>query len=114
MDRTTDELGLEDALSAAVHGRFLLRRYDRWVYTRLQPFIGQRVLEVGCGLGNFTPFLLDRELVVSTDVSIEYCAAVATRFRDAVNLVVRPHDITADPAPVLAYDFDTVICLNVL
>jgi SAM-dependent methyltransferase len=110
----TGELGQADALSAAVRGRLLLHRYDRWVYNRLRPFIGQRVLEVGCGLGNFTPFLLDRELMVATDLSSEYCAAVTARFFDASNLVVRPHDITAEPAPLIEYSFDTVICLNVL
>ena len=114
MGRTTSESDLADALAAAVRGRLLLRRYDRWVYRRLRPFIGQRALEVGCGLGNFTPFLLDRELVVATDLSAEYCAAVAARFPDAPHLVVLPHDITADPAPLIEYGFDTVICLNVL
>lgn len=104
----------EEVLSAAVRDRFLLRRYDRWIYHRLQPFIGRRVLEVGCGLGNFTPFLLDRELVVATDLSTEYCASVAARFADAPHLVVRPHDITADPSPLIEYSFDTVVCLNVL
>ena len=114
MGRATSEPSLEDALSAAVCGRLLLRRYDRWIYNRLRPFLGQRVLEVGCGLGNFTPFLLDRELVVATDLSAEYCAAVAARFPGASNLVVIPHDITADLAPLVEYRFDTVICFNVL
>lgn len=108
------EPNLEEALSAAVHGRLLLRRYDRWIYHRLRPFLGQRVLEVGCGLGNFTPFLLDRELIVATDLSAEYCAAVAARYPDSPNLIVQPHDITADPAPLVEYSFDTVLCLNVL
>lgn len=112
--KASHEPNLEDALSAAVRGRLLLRRYDRWIYNRLRPFLGQRVLEVGCGLGNFTPFLLDRELVVATDLSAEYCAAVAARYPDSPNLIVRPHDITADPAPLVEYSFDTVLCLNVL
>ena len=112
--KAPDEPDLEEALSAAVRGRLLLRRYDRWIYHRLRPFLGQRVLEVGCGLGNFTPFLLDRELVVATDLSAEYCATVAARFPNVPNLVVRSHDITADPAPLIEYSFDTVICLNVL
>ncbi|MBC7252224.1 MAG: class I SAM-dependent methyltransferase [Anaerolineae bacterium] len=114
MGRTTSESDLADALAAAVRGRFLLRRYDRWIYRRLRPFIGQRVLEVGCGLGNFTPFLLDRELVVAIDLSQEYCAAVAERFNGAPNLIVQRHDITADPRPLLLYNFDTVVCFNVL
>jgi SAM-dependent methyltransferase len=114
VSRVASETSPKDALSAAIRGRLLLRRYDRWVYHRLRQFLGQRVLEVGCGLGNFTPFLLDRELVMATDLSAEYCAAVAARFPNAPNLVVQSHDITADPAPLVEYGFDTVICLNVL
>ena len=41
--------------------------YRRWMYRRLAPYIGQRVLEIGAGIGNFTSLLLDRELVVATD-----------------------------------------------
>ena len=41
--------------------------YRAWMYRRLAPFIGQRILEVGAGIGNFTEVLLGRELVVPTD-----------------------------------------------
>src|SRR5437016_12761014 len=41
--------------------------YRNWMYRQIAPFIGQRVLEIGAGIGNFTELLLDRDLVVATD-----------------------------------------------
>lgn len=42
-------------------------RYRRWVLDQARPVLGQRVLEVGCGVGNFTADLLDRERVVALE-----------------------------------------------
>jgi ubiquinone/menaquinone biosynthesis C-methylase UbiE len=42
--------------------------YFEWQRRLVGEFIGNRVLEVGCGMGNFTRLLLDRELVVGVDI----------------------------------------------
>jgi len=102
-------------LDEAIRGRFLLSRYDRWLFQIMQPCLGQRVLEVGCGLGNFTPLLLERELVVATDVNPRYCASVAARYGHFPQLVVLPYDLTTPPgSPLTDFSFDTALCLNVL
>jgi 2-polyprenyl-3-methyl-5-hydroxy-6-metoxy-1,4-benzoquinol methylase len=36
--------------------------YFRWQMRQFSPYIGNRVGDVGCGLGNFAELLLDREL----------------------------------------------------
>ncbi len=41
------------------------QNYRRWIYRRIAPFLGRRILEVGAGIGNFTTLLLDRELVIA-------------------------------------------------
>src|SRR6185503_8044992 len=46
-------------------------RYNRWMFERLQPWIGRRVLEVGSGIGNLSAFLLDRDRLVLTDTRPE-------------------------------------------
>ncbi len=63
--------------------------YNRWMFDRLRPWIGQHVLEVGSGIGNLSAFLQDRERVVLTDTEPWYLDRLRERF-------------------------DTVICLNVL
>jgi 16S rRNA A1518/A1519 N6-dimethyltransferase RsmA/KsgA/DIM1 with predicted DNA glycosylase/AP lyase activity len=34
------------------------KNYRHWMYRQLSPHIGQRVLEIGAGIGNFTRLVL--------------------------------------------------------
>src|SRR4029078_11441260 len=43
------------------------RGLNRWILSQFRPYIGQRVLEAGAGIGNFTELLLDRERLVCVD-----------------------------------------------
>ncbi len=90
-------------------------RYNEWVWTRLDPYVGDRVLEVGCGVGNFTRFLRDREHVVVTDNNEHYLELLRTAFERLENVRVCRVDWT-DPSldDLRAERFDTIICLNVL
>lgn len=88
--------------------------YRDWMYKRVEPFIGQRILEVGAGIGNFTSLLLDRELVVATDKYEKCVDYLKTRLGD--NLKTEPTilDLAAPDESLARYDLDTVICMNVL
>jgi SAM-dependent methyltransferase len=88
--------------------------YSGWMYRRIAPYLGQRILEVGAGIGNFTSLILDRELVVATDKfpkCVEYLQA-----RHGAKLKAPPFQLDIEnPGPELDdLQFDTVICLNVL
>jgi SAM-dependent methyltransferase len=89
--------------------------YRNWMYRRLVPHIGQRILEIGAGIGNFTSLLLDRELVVATDnypPCIEY---LNSRFGNQLRASPMLLDASGSIGPEWkAFEFDTVICLNVL
>ena len=43
------------------------RGLNRWILEQFRPFIGSRVLEAGCGIGNFTELLLDRQRLLCVD-----------------------------------------------
>lgn len=93
-----------------------VRRYNDWLFDELRAHVGQRILEVGCGIGNMTGYFLDRELVVALDILPEALEAAITKFPGQPNLKLVHGDI-ADPTllPRLRdYSFDTVACLNVL
>ena len=97
------------ALSAAPH-------FNRWMADTIRPYVGQRVLEIGSGIGNLTRALVQgRKRYVATDVNPEHMARLKSRFPHRPNLEVSYVDLTsaADFAP-LAGGMDTVICLNVL
>jgi glycosyltransferase involved in cell wall biosynthesis len=92
-----------------------LKRYNKWIWERLQPFIGQRVLEIGAGSGTMTRFLYGRELIVATDKETPYLDRLRNRFRRKPGIVVERLDLDSDDCLDLArYGFDTITCINVL
>ena len=92
-----------------------LHRYNRWLWTKVQPYVGTRVLEVGSGIGSMTRFLASRERVVATDISPEYVATLRGAFENHGNVSVCQFDMGADHLPAeVGAGFDTVLFLNVL
>src|SRR6058998_3629352 len=63
-------------------------RYNRWMFDRLRPWIGRRVLEIGAGIGNLSAFLADRERLVLTDTREEYLNRLRQRFAGHPNIAV--------------------------
>ena len=90
--------------------------YNQWIYEELAPWTGDRVLEVGCGIGNMTAYFLDRELLVSIDRLSASVAYTRELFAGHENFHVLQGDIV-DPdifARLQSWQFDTVISINVL
>jgi glycosyltransferase involved in cell wall biosynthesis len=95
--------------------RSRLGRYNRWVWERVQPFVGQRVLEVGAGSGTMTRFLYGRELIVATDRETAYLDRLRNYFRRRPGITVERCDLESDECLALSkYNFDTVTLINVL
>jgi SAM-dependent methyltransferase len=91
------------------------QNYRNWMFRQIAPYVGERILEVGCGIGNFTSLLMDRELIVATDVYAPCVDYLKTRLGGSLKVVPVQLDISEPAALELAsYEFDTVICLNVL
>jgi len=89
-------------------------RYNAWMFDRIRPWIGSRVLEIGSGIGNLSAFLIDRERLVLTDTREEYLARLRTRFANRSNISVAHLYLPHDDRAVAGQHFDTIICLNVL
>jgi len=89
--------------------------YFAWQARLAKEQLGQRVIETGCGSGNFTRYLTDRELVIGIDV-VEGCVEQArANFLEYPNLQFRCLDVQ-DPefCGLKALRPDSVVCLNVL
>jgi len=89
--------------------------YFAWQARLVLPALGRRVVEVGCGIGNFTATLLDRELVIALDTEPECIARLQTRYPDRPNL----HALVCEPgsaefAGLARFAPDSCVCLNVL
>jgi SAM-dependent methyltransferase len=97
-------LGLE-VLSGAV-------RYRRYLYELIEPHLGNSVLELGAGLGDFAAQLHGRKRVVVTDTDQFCLRALQTRFASRPEVEVQPLDLSWDPMfdPPVA----SVLAMNVL
>lgn len=98
-----------------VRRRSRLKRYNSWVWDRIAPYVGERVLEVGAGSGAMTRFLYGRELIVASDKEIPYVDRLRNAFRRRPGILVERVDLESNDALVFAsHRFDTVTAINVL
>ena len=92
-----------------------LTRYNAWLFEKIAPYLGQRVLEVGSGTGNMTAYLLGRDLVVASDNNPRYLGLLHNTFERTPNVDVCYLDLSElDLRPLAKFRFDTVVILNVL
>ncbi|HBY59046.1 MAG TPA: glycosyl transferase [Solibacterales bacterium] len=93
------------------------RDFNRWMADTIRPYVGERVLEIGAGIGNLT-----RELIrgrgrryVASDYDGEHLARLQSRLQHRPNLETRRLDLTQDADFAdLQSAVDTVVCLNVV
>jgi SAM-dependent methyltransferase len=88
-------------------------RYNRWVFDRVSGALGRRVLEIGCGTGTITQFLVDRDLVVGVDVVARYVEASRARYRGCPNVVIQRLDVASSIEELAPYRFDSAVSVNV-
>ena len=113
---------LIDDLYAEPYGRAFLNnmtgtpQYLNWLTRLLRPHLGDRVLEIGAGIGNLTGRLMGRRLeYVATERDPLYLHALRNRFLRTPNVTVRrldpaqPEDFESVGGP-----FETILCVNVL
>jgi SAM-dependent methyltransferase len=88
------------------------KNYFAWLARLALPELGRRVVEVGCGIGNFTELLLDRDAVIAIDESAECIAMVERRCPRAHALQM---DAGSEAVLELArFEPDSCVILNVL
>ena len=89
--------------------------YFVWQSSLVTRELGRRVVEVGCGLGNFTGMLLDREAVIAVDAEPDCVQRLRERFPDRNNLHAFACDAGSPAFSGLArFHPDSSVCLNVL
>ncbi len=91
------------------------RRFNLWMGETLRPFIGDRVLEIGAGIGNLTNQFIPRELYIASDINPNYLHYLRSYSFGKPYLRIMEVD-AQDPEAFrgLEEQFDTVIMLNVL
>jgi SAM-dependent methyltransferase len=91
------------------------RNYFAWQSRLVVRELGQRIVEVGCGIGNFTTLLLDRELVVAVDCEEACVENLLERYPAQRNLQAFACDAGSTRFRDLSrFRPDSVVCVNVL
>ncbi|MDE3166569.1 MAG: methyltransferase domain-containing protein [Acidobacteriota bacterium] len=89
--------------------------YFAWQSRLIHAELGRRIVEVGCGVGNFTGTLLDRDLVLAVDVEPRCIERLEDRYPGHPNLHCVVCDVDSSRFRALArFQPDTCVCLNVL
>lgn len=90
----------------------LTHNYNIWIINLLKPYIGEKILEIGCGIGNLTFYLQHFGKLCCLDISDYYLAHVKIDFP---HIKFYKYDI-ADKNVISLHSekFDTIVCVNVL
>lgn len=91
------------------------RRYFAWQARLASQELGRRIVEVGCGVGNFTRHLLDREFVAAVDIEPECVAQLLRNLNHPANVTSRTMDVVdAEFVQFRELAIDSIVCMNVL
>jgi glycosyltransferase involved in cell wall biosynthesis len=89
-------------------------RFTRWMADVIRPSLGERVLEIGAGIGNMSVHLMPRSVYWATDVNRHYLDYLETLRPTRPYMQVAYTDaMNAESFPA-GQSFDTVVCLNVV
>jgi SAM-dependent methyltransferase len=91
------------------------RRYNEWVLERALPYVGERILEAGAGVGTFTVMLAreDRR-VFANELDLEFAELLEKRAQVLPNVDVLRNDLLQVTPELLGGPVDSIICFNVL
>ena len=93
-------------------------RYNSWQFSRVAPYLGRRICEVGAGIGSMSALIADSrpDLLVLTDTDPYYRGVLQDRFASSPEVVVDQltlPDVSAGDR-YQHYALDTVVALNVI
>jgi glycosyltransferase involved in cell wall biosynthesis len=110
----SDKIYVADAYGSEILARLnRAPRFTRWMADTIRPYVGDRVLEIGAGIGNLTANLVPRAKYHASDINPHYLDRLETLKQTRPYLQVHYTDASAaETFP--AEQFDTVICMNVV
>jgi glycosyltransferase involved in cell wall biosynthesis len=91
------------------------RRFNLWMGETLRPYVGDRVLEIGAGIGSLTDQFIPRDFYVASDINPNYLHYLRSYSLGKPYLQIKHIDAgNSNHFKGLAERFDTAIMLNVL
>lgn len=102
------------AIQKVREDRLLIDHYDEWLLEEYRSFLGKRILEIGCGMGNISGYFQDCELYIGIDTSLECILALQKKYKNNANMQFILCDITDQTiSNFREFNLDTVVSINV-
>lgn len=110
----SDRIYVEDEHGSEILARLnRAPRFTKWMADTIRPYVGERVLEIGAGIGNLTANLVPRTAYWASDINPHYLDRLEKLKPTQPYLQVHYTDAAvAETYP--PERFDTVVCLNVI
>jgi glycosyltransferase involved in cell wall biosynthesis len=89
-------------------------RFNLWLGEALRPFVGDRVLEIGAGIGTLTSQFIPREYYVASDINPNYIHYLKSYSYGKPYLEIKEIDAGSRYSFLGLEGFDTVIVVNLL
>lgn len=86
--------------------------YNKWTFKKFSKYLKGEILEVGCGIGNFTIDLSKYGNVTAIDIDQKLIKQLTDKKNTRIN--VGPGDIEAGKFFFDNKEFDAIVCINVL
>ncbi len=90
--------------------------YNTWMFEKIKPYLGPRILEIGSGIGNFTAALISTApaAIIVTDTSSSYLQRLRDRLDGAATIRTEVWDLNDPPSEHVRGFADAAVCLNVI
>lgn len=112
---------IDDIYHADEYGSAILvrlesaRKFNLWMGKVLRPYVGDRVLEIGAGIGNLSNQFIPRDLYVASDINPHYLHYLHSYAHGKPYMQVLHVDAgNSEHFAGLQGQFDTVLMINVL
>jgi glycosyltransferase involved in cell wall biosynthesis len=111
-----DDIYQDDEYGSAILRRLeATRKFNLWMGHTLRPYVGDRVLEIGAGIGNLTNQFIPRDYYVASDINPNYLRYLRSYAHGKPYLDVCHIDaLNPEHFAGLEARFDTVLMINVL
>jgi 2-polyprenyl-3-methyl-5-hydroxy-6-metoxy-1,4-benzoquinol methylase len=92
------------------------KNYNNWIFNQYKKFLGNTIMDVGCGHGTFVDFIKERKKILLTEVSPEAVARLRRKYKKNKNISILKLDLSKDgsASKMKKRKADTIVCLNVL
>jgi glycosyltransferase involved in cell wall biosynthesis len=94
----------------------MMKNNNKWIFEEIKPYLGEKILEIGSGIGNISKFLLSpNKNLILTDINKSYFEYLQHRFIGNPKVKIVPLDILShNLSDILPFKIDTIVCISVL